>query len=66
MDWHAEAKVRAYRMVGVTSLSFAALALLSLCVTLPLAHNYAQHLVEKTQAEMAECRVSSLFFSLRS
>lgn len=55
-------KIRAYRVVGVTTLSFAVLAILSVCVTLPLVYNYVNHVSLRMNAELRQCTVSRLFF----
>ncbi|KHJ78928.1 nematode cuticle collagen domain protein, partial [Oesophagostomum dentatum] len=53
-----DTKIRAFRFVGYAAVSFSTLAILSLCVTLPMIHNYVSHVRGKMNSELYECKNS--------
>ncbi|KAL6724856.1 hypothetical protein Aduo_019707 [Ancylostoma duodenale] len=53
-----DAKIRAYRIVGYAAISFSAVAILSICITLPMVYNYVSHVRDKMNIEMGDCKES--------
>ncbi|VDN30915.1 unnamed protein product, partial [Cylicostephanus goldi] len=51
-----DTKAAAYRFVGYAALSFSAVAVLSICVTLPVVYNYIHHVRASVHHELMECR----------
>ena len=55
--------LKAYRLIAYSAASFAIVAVLAVCVTLPLAYNYGAHVRRQMHADIAHCKVwSGLIF----
>ncbi|KAE9411768.1 hypothetical protein Angca_004669, partial [Angiostrongylus cantonensis] len=57
-----ETRVKAYRLVAYSAVTFSVVAVLSVSITLPMVYNYVHHVKRHMQQEITFCRVSS--FSL--
>lgn len=53
-----DSKIKAYRFVGYAAVCFSAVAVLSVCVTLPMVYNYVHHVRSQMHGELNQCRVS--------
>lgn len=55
MDY--ENRIKAYRFVAYSTVSFAVIALLSVCFTLPMLRSYVQHVSLNMDRELTACQV---------
>ena len=53
-----DTKIRAYRFVGYSAVVFSVIALLSVCVTLPIVYNYVHTVRRQLHNDAILCRVS--------
>uniref|UniRef100_A0A1I7WN62 Col_cuticle_N domain-containing protein n=1 Tax=Heterorhabditis bacteriophora TaxID=37862 RepID=A0A1I7WN62_HETBA len=51
-----ETRVKAYRFVAYSAVTFSVVAVLSVCVTLPMVYNYVHHVKRTMQNEVVFCR----------
>jgi hypothetical protein len=60
-----ENRIKAYRFVAYSAVTFSVVAVLSVCVTLPMVYNYVHHVRRQMHSEITYCKVScfSLNFS---
>ncbi|VDK72976.1 unnamed protein product, partial [Cylicostephanus goldi] len=54
-----DGRIKAYRFVGYAAVTFSAVAVLSVCITLPLVYNYARHIRRVAHHELLQCKVSA-------
>ncbi|CAD6191970.1 unnamed protein product [Caenorhabditis auriculariae] len=54
-----DSKIKAYRFVGYAALTFSVVAILSVCVTLPMVYNYIHHARRSMHHEMVECKAEA-------
>ncbi|VDL75807.1 unnamed protein product [Nippostrongylus brasiliensis] len=54
MDY--DSKITAYRFVGYSAMTFSAIAVICVCVTLPMVYNYVHHVRSSVNHELHECR----------
>lgn len=61
-----ESRIKAYRFVAYSAVTFSVVAVLSVCVTLPMVYNYVHHVRRQMHSEvvMAFIVLSSLSLSL--
>lgn len=55
-----DTREKAYQFAVYSSVSFALVSILSVCVTLPMVYNYVQTMHENVRFEASYCKVSSL------
>lgn len=53
-----ETRIKAYRFVAYSAVTFSVVAVLSVCVTLPMVYNYVHHVKRTMHSEIAFCKVS--------
>lgn len=53
-----ETRVKAYRFVAYSAVTFSVVAVLSVCVTLPMVYNYVHHVKRSMHSEINFCKVS--------
>ena len=58
-----EPRERAYRFVAYSAVTFSVVAVLAVCVTLPMVYNYVHHIKRSMQHEMSFCKVGFKLFS---
>lgn len=58
-----QTRVKAYRFVAYSAVTFSVVAVLSVCVTLPMVYNYVHHVKRSMQNEIVFCRVSRSQFT---
>ncbi|WKY05409.1 hypothetical protein Q1695_005984 [Nippostrongylus brasiliensis] len=51
-----ETRVKAYRFVAYSAVTFSVVAVLSVCVTLPMVYKYVHHVKNHMQNEIVFCR----------
>ena len=58
-----EQRIKAYRFVAYSAVTFSVVAVLSVCVTLPMVYNYVDHVKKSMHSEIDYCKVrpGSLF-----
>lgn len=54
----ADSRIKAYKFVAYSAVTFSVVAVLSVCVTLPMVYNYVQHVRQQMQHELKFCKVS--------
>ena len=54
-----DTKIKAYRFVGYAAVTFSAVAVFSICVTLPMVYNYVHSVRRQMNAELALCKGSA-------
>lgn len=55
-----DSRIKAYRFVGYAAVGFSVVALLSVCVTLPIVYNYVHYVKASLHKEASLCKVSRL------
>lgn len=56
-----DVKVRAYKFVAYSAISFSLVAVIAVSITLPLMYNYVRHVNNQLTSEFNLCQVISLF-----
>lgn len=51
-----ESRIKAYRFVAYSAVTFSVVAVLSVCVTLPMVYNYVSHVRRQMNNEITFCR----------
>lgn len=57
-----ENRIKAYRFVAYSTVSFSVIALVSVCFTLPMLHSYVQNVNHAMDRELNMCQVSFFFY----
>lgn len=52
-----ENRIKAYRFVAYSAVTFSVVAVLSVCVTLPMVYTYVRHVRRQMQNEINYCKV---------
>uniref|UniRef100_A0A1I7WB75 Col_cuticle_N domain-containing protein n=1 Tax=Heterorhabditis bacteriophora TaxID=37862 RepID=A0A1I7WB75_HETBA len=55
-----DSKILAYRFVAYSALSFSAVAVLSVCITLPMVHNYMSQAKKNINRDVFYCKPGRL------
>jgi hypothetical protein len=53
-----ESRIKAYRFVAYSAVTFSVVAVISVCVTLPMVYNYVHNVRRHMHNEITFCRVS--------
>lgn len=56
-----ENRIKAYRFVAYSAVTFSVVAVLSVCVTLPMVYNYVHHVRRQMHNEITFCKVREIF-----
>ena len=56
-----ECRERAYKYVAYSAVTFSLVAILSVCITMPIVYNFVDHIQQQTKQELEFCKVSHLF-----
>uniref|UniRef100_A0AC34G1F7 Nematode cuticle collagen N-terminal domain-containing protein n=1 Tax=Panagrolaimus sp. ES5 TaxID=591445 RepID=A0AC34G1F7_9BILA len=59
MDSDLQNRVKAYRFVAYSAVTFSLVAVLSVCVTLPMVYNYVHNVRQQMHSEIAFCKGSA-------
>ncbi|VDN41817.1 unnamed protein product [Gongylonema pulchrum] len=51
-----ESRIKAYRFVAYSAVTFSIVAVLSVCVTLPMVYNYVHHVRRQMNSEITFCK----------
>lgn len=54
-----ENRIKAYRFVAYSAVTFSVIAVLSVCVTLPMVYQYVHHVRRSMQSEITYCKGSA-------
>ncbi|PIO53257.1 nematode cuticle collagen domain protein, partial [Teladorsagia circumcincta] len=54
-----EHRIKAYRFVAYSAVTFSVVAVLSVCVTLPMVYNYVHHVKRTMHNEISFCKESA-------
>uniref|UniRef100_A0A1I7ZD14 Col_cuticle_N domain-containing protein n=1 Tax=Steinernema glaseri TaxID=37863 RepID=A0A1I7ZD14_9BILA len=54
-----EGRIKAYRFVAYSAVTFSVVAVLSVCVTLPMVYNYVHHVRRQMHNEITFCKGSA-------
>lgn len=54
-----DTRLKAYKFVAYSAVSFSVVAVLAVCVTLPMAHNYVKHVRAHMRHEIKYCKGST-------
>lgn len=54
-----DGREKAYRFVAYTAVTFSVVAIISVCVTLPMLCNYVNHLQDMVREEAQYCKLSA-------
>ncbi|KAK0399560.1 hypothetical protein QR680_003106 [Steinernema hermaphroditum] len=54
-----ESRIKAYRFVAYSAVTFSVVAVLSVCVTLPMVYNYVHHVRRQMRNEITFCKGSA-------
>lgn len=62
-----ESRIKAYRFVAYSAVTFSVVSVISVCVTLPMVYNYVHHVRRQMHNEITFCRVNIYlyFFNLK-
>ena len=52
-----EGRIKAYRFVAYSAVTFSVVAVLSVCVTLPMVYNYVHSVKSQLNQEISYCKV---------
>ncbi|CAJ0595042.1 unnamed protein product, partial [Cylicocyclus nassatus] len=52
-------RLKAYRFVAYSAVTFSVVAVLSVCITLPLVYNYVSHVKHSVKSEIRFCKSSA-------
>lgn len=58
-------RIKAYRFVAYTTVSFSVIALLSVCFTLPMLNTYVQNVQHSMDRELSQCQVRKCCLPVR-
>ena len=53
-----DGREKAYKYVAYTAVSFSLLAILVVCITMPIVFNFVDHIQQQTKQELDFCKVS--------
>lgn len=53
-----ENREKAYKYVAYSAVSFSLLAILAVCITMPIVYNFVDHIQRQTKQELEYCKVS--------
>jgi hypothetical protein len=51
-----ETRIKAYKFVAYSAVTFSVVAVLSVCITLPMVYNYVSHVRTQMHSEMVFCK----------
>ena len=54
-------RIKAYKIASYSAITFSVIAVLSVCIALPMIHSYVTNLQAQMANELAFCHVSLLF-----
>uniref|UniRef100_A0A1I7Z2V2 Col_cuticle_N domain-containing protein n=1 Tax=Steinernema glaseri TaxID=37863 RepID=A0A1I7Z2V2_9BILA len=57
LKMEVEGRIKAYRFVAYSAVTFSVVAVLSVCVTLPMVYNYVHHVRRQMHNEISFCKV---------
>lgn len=57
-----DTKVKAYKFVAYSAITFSLVAVLSVSITLPLLYNYVRHVRSQLDRDYTLCQVKIIFF----
>lgn len=60
-----DSRIKAYKFVAYSAVTFSVIAVLSVCVTLPMVYNYVQHVKTQMTHEMKFCKVGRKIVAVR-
>ena len=52
-----ETRIKAYKFVAYSAVTFSVVAVLSVCITLPMVYNYVSHVRTQMHSEIVFCKV---------
>lgn len=52
-----ECRIKAYRFVAYSAVTFSVVAVLSVCITLPMVYNYVNNVKRSVNSEIVLCKV---------
>lgn len=55
-----EGRIKAYRFVAYSAVTFSVVAVLSVCITLPMVYNYVQYVRRQMHSEVNYCKVGRM------
>ncbi len=55
-------RYKAYKLVAYSAIGFSVVAVVSVCITLPIVYNYVQTVMQHTRTEVKLCKVSESAF----
>lgn len=53
-----DGRIKAYKFVAYAAVTFSAVAVLSICVTLPMVYDYVHQIRRQVNSEVTYCKVS--------
>ncbi|MFH4984842.1 hypothetical protein AB6A40_011551 [Gnathostoma spinigerum] len=56
-----DSRIKAYKFVAYSAVTFSVVAVLSVCVTLPMVYNYVHHVRQQMRNEVSFCKVCTFF-----
>lgn len=54
------AREKAYKIVAYSAVGFSLVAVLAVCITMPIVYNFVLHVQHQTKHELEMCKVSAL------
>uniref|UniRef100_A0A914SAQ9 Nematode cuticle collagen N-terminal domain-containing protein n=1 Tax=Parascaris equorum TaxID=6256 RepID=A0A914SAQ9_PAREQ len=55
-----ECRIKAYRIVAYSAVTFSVVAVLSVCLTLPMVYHYVHRVRQQMRNEIVFCKVSEM------
>lgn len=52
-----DARERAYKAVAYSAVTFSLLAIVSVCITMPMVYNFVDHIQQQTKRDLSFCKV---------
>lgn len=61
-----ESREKAYKIVAYSAVSFSLIAIVAVCVTMPIVYSFVEHIQMQTKKELEFCKVSLNFYAGRA
>ena len=53
-----DARERAYKAVAYSAVTFSLIAILSVCISMPIVYNFIDHIQQQTKQDLMFCKVN--------
>lgn len=56
-----DTRERAYKFVAYSAVTFSLVAILSVCITMPMVYNFVNHVQQQTKRDLQYCKVEAVY-----